>query len=267
MPEGTQEMDSEAIQSQIELSFSLAYDMVSSWMKKPATAHQIEPSSAIREAQKEAEEFMYRPPRLGVGAPLPLGASMSSMKDTAKLKGRLVASSLKRSRGDYEGPRVNGPKPDSSDEEEDSRAGALGQKHHKGEASLEARLSVFDGKGKGKKKKKQNWDMKPASTPVTDTTDTISGLPTPSPSPPSRVEQSPTVPNPPPIMSSSKIPNVVFIASPDDSDGESETRGASDIATLVGGPPAEGKGKRRRNRKKKRKHRVDLHQAPGTSAP
>jgi hypothetical protein len=53
MPEDSQEMDSEAIQSQIEFSFSLAYDMVSSWMKKPTTAHQIEPGSAIREAQKE----------------------------------------------------------------------------------------------------------------------------------------------------------------------------------------------------------------------
>jgi hypothetical protein len=205
--------------------------------------------------------------RLGVGAPLPLGTSMSSMKDAAKLKGRLVASSLKRSRGDYEGPRVNGPKPDSSDEEEDSRAGTLSQKHHKGEASLEARLSVFDGKGK-KKKKKKNWDIKPASTPpITDTTDTISALPTPSPSPPSRVEQSPTVPNPPTIISS-KIPNVAFIASSDDSDGESEARGASDLPSLVnGGPPTEGKGKRRRNRKKKRKHKVDSHHAPGTSAP
>ena len=57
------EMDSEAIQSQIDLSLSLAYDMVSSWMKKPATVHQTASSSAIREAQKEAEEHMYRPPR------------------------------------------------------------------------------------------------------------------------------------------------------------------------------------------------------------
>jgi len=207
---------------------------------------------------------MYRPPRLGVGAPIPLSSGTTSMKDTAKLKGRLVASSLKRSRGDYEGPRVNGPRPDSSDEEEDSRAGAFSQKKHKGDASVEARLSVFDGKGK-KKKKKNSRNVAATPISITDTTDTISALPTPSPSPPSRVEQSPVVPNPLQIPSPSKILNLAPIVSSDDSEVESEAREPSDMVALVSGHTAEGKTKKRRNRKKKRKHKVDLQQPSGSA--
>lgn len=53
------EMDSETLQSQIDLSMSLVHDLVSSWVKPtPGGAKQ-----SNYDAQKDLEEYMRRPAR------------------------------------------------------------------------------------------------------------------------------------------------------------------------------------------------------------
>ncbi|KAJ3736540.1 hypothetical protein DFJ43DRAFT_1052679 [Lentinula guzmanii] len=114
-----EDIDTEAIQAQIDLSMSVTNDLVSSWIKssdKPKT-----PYNQALEA--ELKEYMRRPPRLGVGASVPESTSVSS-RETARLKGSLVGKGKKRAR-EEEGESFNRP---TSDDEGESRTGAIRKK-------------------------------------------------------------------------------------------------------------------------------------------
>jgi len=127
-PEG-EDIDTETLQSEIDMSMSLVHNLVSSWVK---------PSQKVRtksttNTQKELEEYMRQPPRLGVGAPIP--EASNAYRDTARLKNQLK-SGKKRAR--YEDESVK--KEENSSDDEESRAGVMKKK---------AKVDVFDG---GKKK-------------------------------------------------------------------------------------------------------------------
>ncbi|KAE9410133.1 hypothetical protein BT96DRAFT_912986 [Gymnopus androsaceus JB14] len=119
MAEDDEDIDAETLQAQIDLSLSVANNLVSSWMKpsnKPKTPYN-------QNLEAELKEHMRRPPRLGVGASIPESTSVSS-RETARLKGHLAVKGVKRAR-EEEGSSSN---KQLSDEEEESRAGAIRKK-------------------------------------------------------------------------------------------------------------------------------------------
>ena len=95
------EVDTETLQSQIDLSMSLVHDLVSSWVKPaPGRAKQ-----SNYDAQRDLDEYMRRPARyvlcsilllnqveldirLGVGASIPTSSTTS--RDAVRLKNRLT---------------------------------------------------------------------------------------------------------------------------------------------------------------------------------
>lgn len=111
-------IDTEVLQAQIDLSMSFAQNLVSSWVKPSPKL-----PNRSRNLEAELKEYMRRPPRLGVGAPIPETQIFS--RETARLKGQLTGKGTKRSREEEEDVRKD--KAESSDEEE-SRAGAIKKK-------------------------------------------------------------------------------------------------------------------------------------------
>ncbi|KAJ6490390.1 hypothetical protein C8R47DRAFT_468517 [Mycena vitilis] len=129
-----EDIDNETLQAQIDLSMSFAQNLVSSWVK-PSTKP-TKNSSRVLEA--ELKEYMRRPARLGVGAPIPEVASSS--RDTERLKSHLSGKGGKRARGDDDdGPAVK----QLSDNEEESRGASIKKK---------ARVDPFEASRKKKKK-------------------------------------------------------------------------------------------------------------------
>ncbi|KAJ7904715.1 hypothetical protein B0H14DRAFT_2664088 [Mycena olivaceomarginata] len=127
-----EDIDTEALQAQIDLSLSYAQNLVSSWA--------------------ELKEYMRRPPRLGVGAPIPETVASSS-RDTERLKAHLSGKGGKRARGD------DGNDPGSkqlSDAEEDSRGASTKKK---------ARIDPFEASSKKKKAKEALKPPAPRVTP------------------------------------------------------------------------------------------------------
>ncbi|KAF5390601.1 hypothetical protein D9757_002624 [Collybiopsis confluens] len=112
------DIDVDALQAQIDLAMSVTNDLVSSWIKPSVKSN----SSYNQNLEAELKEYMRRPPRLGVGAPIPEFASISS-RETARLKGQLVGKGKKRIRDEGEGPAKQ-----ASDDERESRAGAIRKK-------------------------------------------------------------------------------------------------------------------------------------------
>jgi hypothetical protein len=53
------DIDTETLQSQIDLSMSMVHNLVSSWIKPTQNAGKV----VSNDAQKELEEYMRRPPR------------------------------------------------------------------------------------------------------------------------------------------------------------------------------------------------------------
>ncbi|KZT29339.1 hypothetical protein NEOLEDRAFT_1175047 [Neolentinus lepideus HHB14362 ss-1] len=135
------DVDAETLQAQIDISTSLADDLVASWIK-PAFKNSVGGSSAGRVTEKEIEEYVRRPPRLGVGAAVPGVAG----REVMKLKGQLLASGKgkKRDRQEVHEMVVATRKRGDESEDEDSRAGAIRKK---------AKVDAFGGfgikKGKG----------------------------------------------------------------------------------------------------------------------
>ncbi|KAF8914159.1 hypothetical protein CPB84DRAFT_1820075 [Gymnopilus junonius] len=129
------EIDTEALQAQIDLSMSFAQNLVSSWIEP-----QKYPSSSRRKnVEQELVEYIKRPPRLGVGAAIPEGVQ-SMTRETARLKGKLAGS-----KHPLEEPSAT---KSSSDDEGERRAFAIKKK---------TRLDPFDPvHGKKRKKNKGN---------------------------------------------------------------------------------------------------------------
>ncbi|KAA1473493.1 hypothetical protein DENSPDRAFT_839968 [Dentipellis sp. KUC8613] len=151
------EIDTETLQAQIDMSLAFAQDLVSSWikpLKKPGASSSKKPS---KDADKELEELLRRPPRLGVGAPLPEATSLSG-RDTARLKNKLTGK--KRAREDDEVVYSSkAGKAEEDDDEEESRAGAI----HK-----RVKVDPFAIGGKKKKGKEKVDILKPQPTEVKD---------------------------------------------------------------------------------------------------
>ncbi|KAG1892268.1 hypothetical protein F4604DRAFT_1565142 [Suillus subluteus] len=86
------DIDTETLQAQINMSMSFAEDLVSSWIKP---AHKANLSKSAVDAQKLLDEQLRRPPsRLGVGAPIP--ESSTTARDAARLKHNLIGKGVKR---------------------------------------------------------------------------------------------------------------------------------------------------------------------------
>ncbi|KAG8703891.1 hypothetical protein FRC08_002577 [Ceratobasidium sp. 394] len=138
------DIDPETIQSAADVSLSLALNMVQSWMPA-ASSFSVDPS--IAESRKKLEEYMRRPPRLGVGAPIPSSAAQNQTQAThheaQRLKNRLVGSGAARRRA--EDAKLNGPNKDGSSSDQDeseSRASAVKKNGKLGNAKSNG-LSVF----------------------------------------------------------------------------------------------------------------------------
>ncbi|RDB22530.1 hypothetical protein Hypma_009990 [Hypsizygus marmoreus] len=126
------DIDLEALQAQIDLSMSFAQNMVSSWVKPSRKL-----PKGSRDTEAELKEYMRRPPRLGVGAPIPETANLS--RETARLKGQLTGKGSKRAR-EEDHKKLK----EKSDDEDESRAGAIQKK---------ARVDPFGDNRKNKNKK------------------------------------------------------------------------------------------------------------------
>jgi len=127
------EIDTEALQAQIDLSMSFAQNLISSWVEP----HKISSSSRRKNLEQELTEYMKMPPRLGVGAAIPEGAQ-SMTRETARLKGKLAGSKRPLEEGHLS--------KSSSDDEGESRAVAIKKK---------ARPDPFDVIHGKRRKKKQ----------------------------------------------------------------------------------------------------------------
>ncbi|KAJ3576172.1 hypothetical protein NP233_g596 [Leucocoprinus birnbaumii] len=110
-------MDFQDLQAQIDLSMSFAQNLVSSWVKPT----QYTQTNRQVDLENEIKEYMRRPARLGVGAPIPETQSLA--REAAKLKSKLEGSK-KRHREDA----AVEAKKTQSDDEEDSRSGAIKKK-------------------------------------------------------------------------------------------------------------------------------------------
>lgn len=107
------EIDSETLQAQMDLSMSFAHNLVTSWIQ---TTRLAQPHPGISEAERILKEELRRPPRLGVGAPVPV-ASVAS-RDAAKLRHRL-AKTADKAMSSSEKPLQ--PDHESDEEEEKGR--------------------------------------------------------------------------------------------------------------------------------------------------
>ncbi|KAF9057974.1 hypothetical protein BJ165DRAFT_1521306 [Panaeolus papilionaceus] len=136
--ENENDIDTEALQAQIDLSMSFAQDMVSSWVKP----HKLPKSSRRNDLELELKEYMKKPPRLGVGATIPTD-NQSMIRETARLKGKLTSS--KSNREEEDGTSGKRKSPSEDDDEGESRTGAIQKKQ---------RVDPFAGTH-GKKKKNQ----------------------------------------------------------------------------------------------------------------
>ncbi|THH12254.1 hypothetical protein EW145_g99 [Phellinidium pouzarii] len=140
--DGAPTIDLEVFQAQVDLSMALTNELVSSWIHPS-----LKSSSVARSTEKELQELLQRPPRLGVGASLPESATTSARENT-KLKNKLTGKDKKRSREDVE-EAVN--KKDGSDEEdEEGRKGEASTKRSaEGSISLSGGIILKDGLAPG----------------------------------------------------------------------------------------------------------------------
>lgn len=141
-------IDTEALQAQIDLSMSFTQTLVSSWLKPQKAST----SSRKRNFEAELRDYMHRPPRLGVGAPIP--DTQAGSREIARLRGQLAGKKRGRD-GD-----VDHSSPQGSDVEEESRTGAIKHKIR------EDPFDVVHGKKKKKTNGKVNGVMTPSPAPV-----------------------------------------------------------------------------------------------------
>ncbi|EJF62821.1 hypothetical protein DICSQDRAFT_56545 [Dichomitus squalens LYAD-421 SS1] len=265
-----EDMDLETAQAQIDMSMAFVNDLVSGWMKNSNA--KLPTSTSRVDEEKELEEYMRRPPRLGVGAPVP-GSSDIRSRETAKLRNKLVTNGKKRAREDEEASSTPGPSAMViSDDEEESRARAITKK---------ARIDPFAPKQKEKKKGKAD-QLAAQSTTSPSKTASLPSKPrtvepaTPVPlatSPPTKTAVSPPKANPAEHANKysdiEEIPEPTGVTSPTRPQPPKPVPQPSPqqldpfghpLLNLSGPPPDVGdeeagaSKKKRKKRKKKRKH-------------
>ncbi|KAG8746435.1 hypothetical protein FRC10_005146 [Ceratobasidium sp. 414] len=241
------DIDPETIQSAADMSLSLALNMVQSWMPAASSSTSIDPS--ITESRKKLEEYMRRPPRLGVGAPVPSAAqnhTQATHHEAQRLKNRLVGSGAARRRA--EDAKLNGSnKPDgdgSSDQDEsESRASAV-KKNGKLVNARSNGLSVFGTTTTPKATPRSSAiPSNPPSTPARSSSSASPGREaTPSKnSSPSQLNNSPGEPMgihtlPPKLSLAAKIwPRLSSVPSPSSSTGPDRASKRRKVAPML--PP------------------------------
>ncbi|KLO18066.1 hypothetical protein SCHPADRAFT_886516 [Schizopora paradoxa] len=136
-------VDLEALQAQIDLSMSLTDQLVSSWLPK-SVSNKTHDSKA-KSVDAELQDVLRRPPRLGVGAPLP-ESSNASQREASQLKNKLAGKNKKRRLEDEN--ENKGTEGDSSEEE------GRGKRAKAESTTKRIRLDPFSaGQGKGRAKK------------------------------------------------------------------------------------------------------------------
>jgi len=126
----------ETLQAQVDMSLAFTQNLVSTWLKP--TEGKLPSSKARNNEEKELEEYMRRPARLGVGAAVPESTSLLS-RDSARLKSKLAASAGKKRAREEDVSAATLP----SDDEEESRTSVIKKK---------AKVDPFAPKDKGKKR-------------------------------------------------------------------------------------------------------------------
>ncbi|KAF8709037.1 hypothetical protein RHS03_02756, partial [Rhizoctonia solani] len=147
------DIDVETIQSTVDMSMSLALSLVQTWMPSSLAAPL---NQSVVQSRKRLEEYMRRPPRLGVGTPIPTAQNAQlTHHETQKLKNRLVGSGAARRKAQEEtmlnvaGSKRPGGTNDDEDESE-SRTSAMKKKQAR---TTTNGLFIFEG-GKGGKHSK-----------------------------------------------------------------------------------------------------------------
>ncbi|QRW16363.1 hypothetical protein RhiXN_04364 [Rhizoctonia solani] len=126
------DIDVETIQSTVDMSMSLALSLVQTWMPSSLAAPL---NQSVVQSRKRLEEYMRRPPRLGVGTPIPTAQNAQlTHHETQKLKNRLVGSGAARRKAQEETMlNVAGSKRPggTNDDEDESESRGKGGKHSK----------------------------------------------------------------------------------------------------------------------------------------
>ncbi|CAE6411633.1 unnamed protein product [Rhizoctonia solani] len=125
------DIDVETIQSTVDMSISLALSLVQTWMP-PASSTPL--GQSVVQSRKKLEEYMRRPPRLGVGTQIPTAQNTQlTHHETQKLKNRLVGSGAARRKAeeaklDAAGSKRPGHNDNDEEDESESRASAMKKK-------------------------------------------------------------------------------------------------------------------------------------------
>ncbi|OCB89554.1 hypothetical protein A7U60_g3246 [Sanghuangporus baumii] len=140
-----QEIDLHALQAQINMAMAEEEALVSSWVK-PSKSPSKRLKRTFEEMERELQDYMRRPARLGVGAPIPDQVGPNAQEE-ARLKYRLVGNGKKRK---HEEQSERGSDNDAEGEEESK----------KGESSMSAKVARVDPFSLTKKKVKSRDDAR-----------------------------------------------------------------------------------------------------------
>ncbi|KAH9159990.1 hypothetical protein EDB89DRAFT_2042565 [Lactarius sanguifluus] len=155
MEEPNNDIDTETLQAQIDLAMAQAQNLIASWL--PASSGSLtQSSSRAAEAEAELQALLRRPPRLGVGAPLPESHAPAQVRLVQKLQG-----GKKRAQETTNGvhAEVVGVKKNEEGEEESSA-----EESRVGTIRKRTIIDPFDAAGKkGKKRRKEVEEMKEAT--------------------------------------------------------------------------------------------------------
>jgi len=86
MEEPNNDIDTETLQAQIDLAMAHAQNLVASWLPGSSSS-MTQPSSRAAETEAELQALLRRPPRLGVGAPIPETHAPAQARLVQKLQG------------------------------------------------------------------------------------------------------------------------------------------------------------------------------------
>ncbi|KAH9959244.1 hypothetical protein BC827DRAFT_1269010 [Russula dissimulans] len=159
MEEPNDDIDTETLQAQIDLSMAYAQSLVASWL--PGSNSLTQPSSRAAEAEAELQAILRRPPRLGVGAPLPETPALSQTRLVKKLQGgkrraQQMENGTSASASTSTMVQNNGGQ-EEDDSAEESRAGTIRKRE---------RVDPFE-PGKKKKKRRKNAEMEEVAAVTT----------------------------------------------------------------------------------------------------
>ncbi|KAH9050773.1 hypothetical protein EDB87DRAFT_1583212 [Lactarius vividus] len=152
MEEPNNDIDTETLQAQIDLAMAQTQNLIASWL--PASSGSLtQSSSRAAEAEAELQALLRRPPRLGVGAPLPESHAPAQVRLVQKLQG-----GKKRARETANGAHADvvGVKKTKEGEEESSA-----EESRVGTIRKRTIVDPFEAAGKkGKKRRKEAEEIK-----------------------------------------------------------------------------------------------------------